>query len=1032
MRFSQLRIIIVALSLSWAQFSVAEEERLLSAEVPDPEAVQAFREYWRSFELYEQKTRQDSKQLYQQQWQDIRSQYEENQKQLTSHQLGRLKDAAEKYKKHLQQYPNAENRPLVMLNLAQIQNLIAENLQKIDASSGAFNKQEALTILKDLEKGYPEFSYREEALYLRALILESLNKRDEALTVWQNLAVNARNKVHSIHANLAVGDYFFERDEPKQSVASYQRAEKIWQASDEKSDYELLRIQYRLSWAAYRAANLDLAVDTAAALLKPGRTAHSNETRLKIQQDAVELIGDSLYEADAFRKVKKTLAKRELEPYAAAVGLRLMNRYSANRIYEKAIEVGEYLTKEFPTAKEAPDFLMVAADAYRSAGSESKRALALERMAMMLPPESLWRTRFKDDFDAVKNMEQKSKVAGREAADYYYNYGVDSGNARSFVTAAGVYQLLIEQDPLSEETNNLRLKQAHCYFFSGKLSDAAAIYADLKTNYKLKPSTLEIAAYQLVLTNEKKWRKAFEEQVAKGNAPQKNPIVIEELKNLENSAEEFANRFPDQTRSVDLLLVVASANRDQDRFEEAKKLWERALVSEATPAQRAIAVRGLILASLKSGNNGDVVSLARRFLLLEDWQKLGSSLNGEVRGVLSAAAVNEADRLNKDGRVLEAGALLVKSAEEFKDLPNRDKIYRDGAYMMAIAGDWASAHAAAVGYQKEKLTQNIGDIIYLQARAEEFQIRFANAAKTYVQLAKKFPTHPRAMASLSRAQNLALAENDHDTAAEAAELYGDRASSRDEKLASYEQAVGYYDEAGESEKAIRAAQKRRAVAGAVSAEGMRSDLMVAETMYDGGNESKAINSMKALSQKAERQKEKMSPDVYAEVAGKTNFLLGEEARTQFEDFKISERGGSLIDRVAQKSKYFDVMAKRYDLAAASNHPEWGSRARYELAVAAESFADEMASLQVKPQGTQSDRSQKKYQDTAERLKKLAKRYYSTNLLARNRNPDLFKGNEWIDKSAVKLTGYGESDNRPKLEQSLPSAVHLDMPYQWSL
>src|SRR5690606_3748435 len=139
--------------------------------------------------------------------------------------------------------------------------------------------------------------------------------------------------------------------------------------------------------------------------------------------------------------------------------------------------------------------------------------------------------------------------------------------------AANLYEILIEDSPSGDSSNVWRIKQAHSYYFAGQFEKAANLYTELKSKHKLDDESLEISSYQLVLAREKLWREELNKANLKGQSLKESPIVIEALRNLEQSVEEFSNRFPAKERSVDLLLVAASANRDMERFSDANKYW---------------------------------------------------------------------------------------------------------------------------------------------------------------------------------------------------------------------------------------------------------------------------------------------------------------------------------------------------------------------------------------------------------------------------------------------------------------------------
>ena len=996
------------------------------AEVPDPEALNAYRQYWSAFEAYEKNVRQEGVRRFQEAWRQLEEQRGEEERKIRAEQVEALRSSAAKYRRHLREFPDAANRPFVLLNLAQILSLIGEN--SADTAGGTFAKNEALALLKEIESNHQGFVHREDAMYLRATILESMQRSEEAQKTWQALAKSGQSTIYAVHANIAVGDFLFEQGDAAAALRNFEAAEGILIRLGESPDpEEALRIKYRIAWAAYKSAELGKVIEAASSLLQPLAAVHSNEQRSKMQDDAVELIGDALFESNRMERTREVLQRREFLSFAPAIGLRTVQRYLNNGVHGEAVKVADHVIQTWPAARELPDLLTASADALRAQKIVNRSIVQLEQLALLLPAQSLWRAKHAGDHAAIARMEDRAFTAAKTVANHHYEFGMSSGSLKAFAAASAFYDLLVDFAPNDNDANTWRLRIANCAYFSNQLDVAAQGYADLKANHKLDRATLEIASWQEVLTAEKRWRAAFEKAVTRGEDPIKDSETLTQLNALEKSIDEFANRFPGQTRAVDLLLVGASANRDQERFEQASKFWQRSLVSGPTSAQRAIAIRGLVFANMKNGSPADVIATAGKFLKLEDWKKLGLTLGSELQGVLAAATLDEGERLNKDGRVLEAGQVMVSIAREFPDIPQRDKIWRDGAYMLAIAGWWADAQTAAEDYLKTTMNRNRGDMVYLLARSHEYQIRLREAADRYFELAQKYPTHPKALTALDRAERLGVADGDWKLAGEAAALAGEKLPNREERLAAMKRAVDHMSRSGNVERSSQVAAQRLAASNSTLTK-YESQLLLAKANFDAGREQQAVDDLEILAKRLDEERTQASRPVAAEV----NFLLGEEARRKFDDFNIFERSGTLADKVATKMQLFEELVLRYDKSASTGFAAFAARARYRLAEAAELLADEIASIQSRSDVSVTLKSQTRYNDSIAKLKELAKKYHSNNLIAQRKDPAAYKDNEWVKRSAIKMSAFGDKSAPSSLTEQLPAAVGADLPQQWSL
>ena len=1001
-------------------------------EMPDAHAAKAFKEYWHAFEAYEAKLLKEGEEQYKRQWSEVRANYQKARGEVDGERLAALRRAESRYRQHLADHPKETNRPFVLLDLAQILNLIADASQKSDHSGAMNYRTHALATLRDLATDYPDFVYRDQALYLRAVILEALDQDDEALAAWKTLASSARSTLYGVHARVAVGDHYFKRETPREAMIAYQEALQTLPAVHaDDEEYERLRINYRLAWAAYRATELDVTVKAAKALLEPGIRIRSRDERRKIEQDAVDLIGDALFEADQGGKTRAFLRTRDLIDHAGAIGIRMLSRYSAKAAYSVAAELGEFLAENLPLCREYPEILQSLADAHDKLGHLPRRLVALERLALLLPAQSLWRARYRGEPAALRKMEALAGAAATSVATAHYDAGMASGSAKEFQAAAAFYDLLIEHLPNVDAATTWRLRRAHCRYFAGDVDEAASLYASLKVGHKVDPETLQIASYQLVLAHERRWRMAFAKAQEQGINPVAAPSVLAAVVDLEKAADEFAARFPGQSRAVDLLLVAASTNRDMERFEPASRYSQRVLLSQPSPAQRAIAIRGIIVATLKTGSPGDVVELTRRFLKLEDLSALGSAVTNELRGVLATAALDEGRRLSGQGQVREAGTLMTQVAVEFADVPNRDRLWRDGAYMLAIAGEWAEAQQAAEGYLRSGLTKSRGDMTYLLARAHEYQLSLGEAARFYLELGRQSPPHSRGFASLVRAERLAVAEGDHALAAAAAAAQAEQAPKEPQRLAAFTRAVSESLAAGDPNGALALARRRQRIS-RTPAERLRSELLVQRATAATGAAEEAADSLQILAKEIERSRGKLAAEDYAALVGEVHLGLGDEARQKFEDFRIAERSGNATDNITAKTNMFDELATHYDRVAATAPPRFATEARFRLAAAAEALADEIAAIPSRTDETLTARAQSRYQATIERLKTLARKYYSSNVLAARRDPARYRGNDWVKKSALRLTDERSADPDQRHREALPIAMPTQLPSSWSL
>lgn len=1018
--------IIVTLGLFGTPLALSED--LSGSNDQGPEAYVKF---WDAFETYENKKVNAALKDHNEAMNSLRSHYAQEKAKITDAQIAALQKSAGKYKKQLADHPGAPNRPYVLLNLAQVLNMIGDIMLKDNKNSGTFSKSEALEYLVDINNRHSDFSQVEQANYLRAVILETMDRPDDAFIVWRALSANSSSTIYGVRAAVASGDYYFRKEQAADAVGYYRNALVLLEKVNPKSrNYEAARINYRLAWAAHRAAEPNTALKAALTLFEPSMTSATLEKRSRFQLDAIDLAGDSLYDLNNRSVTSKTLKLVGFGQFAPAIGERLMANFVKNNIFQEAVFVGELLANDYPVAAETPQILTYLAKAQKGLKNRQKEINALEKIAMFLPAQSLYRSKHQKSPDYIRTMETLAQSAAREVSDHYYDYGLSTGNVRAFMTASSYYESLAVNSPNDPQANHWRLRKGHCLYFSGKYKEADEIYASLKNEYKVDTEILQVAGYQHVQTNEKRWRDDFTKAMEKGQDPLKDPVTLATLSALEGSIDDFSARFPDQQRSIDLLLVGAGANRDMERFERASRYWQRALVSKPSDAQRGVAIRGMIFSSMKLGTPYEVAAITRKFLKLENWSKLGPRLENELKSVLAESSLDEGKNQNLNGNALEAGIFMTSIAEEFPDLPRRARIYRDGAYLLAIGGEWAKAEDASIKFLKSGLIQHKDDLTYLLARAQEYQLKLKDAAKTYFTLAESYPLHIKSANALKRAEDLAVAEHDYLLAANAAALQAKRAKGQ-ARLAYFRRASEYMEKGDDPDKARELAQAARNVA-KTQAEKFSAQLVIGKLLLAKGSTQDGIDNLRELSKQVLRS-ENLSRGERAILAGEVFFLLGEDDLGKFSGYNLFERDGDMAAKIKTKERYFNGLKSEYTQSIAANHPEWSARSRYQLASAAQAFADEISMIPSKSGDKVSFRTSSQYQRVAKTFSDYAKRLHSENVLAASKNPATYRDNDWIRRSKVVINGgnYDEKDDIRQYEQ-LPVSYKNNLPSEWSL
>lgn len=1006
--------IVFVLGLCFASLPATAES--LRLEFVEDNSLKAYSDYWRNFDDYEKHKFLDRKGQHFEAWDRLKTEWNIKERSLTEAQLADLKGAAKRYERQLKEHPTAGSTPYARMNLAQVYHQIGIHQYSQKASEPY--KRQALAVLADLNKNQPGFALNDEVLYLRATILESLESQESAFNVWQSLARNGKDSIYTVHAHIALGDASFEKEKAELALRSYEKASEILgRISSEDSAYEKIRVDYRRAWAAYRSADLDQSIAASQNLLKPELDFKRISLQKRMTQDACDLIGDALFEQNEINQTKDYLQRDLLRPFASNIGLRILGRFASNPSPTQTTDLGEFLLEQYPSSKESPEIATILADTYRATQNEQKYIATLERLSLMLPKSSIWRVQHRNEPTVIAAMEAKALNANQLLAGKFYENGMIQRSQSNFETARTYYDALLRFDPGNSEAETWDLRRANSLYFAHHYEEADKAYEAFKKRPNVQSTNLEVAFYQQALSREKIWRNSLS-QFNEGEA-RPDSSSMAKLKSFQDGISAFADRFPNQSTVVDLLLLAANANRDLKQDATAESLWNRALLSSPNPTQRTLAIRGLVQTRVKRGKAEDTLSLARNYLNLEDFDQLGISFQRELVNVVASSAKEYAASLNARGKILEAGQLLLAVAKEFPKVPDRDNLYRDGAYYMALSGHWKDSEKAANEYLAEQNAGgNTDDLLYLKARSLEYQLRFKKAAEAHMDLVERFPRFAKASQSAQRSEMLAAAEDDYQLAGRAAALVSNYQKSQDEKTNSLLRSAEYYAKARAWPDSLKILARAERETKSPNAR-MQAQLQTAKIWNAQGQGDKALVSYRKLASEAESQRDDLDKDLYRKIVSESNYLLGEALEKDF------EREASIASRIDFKGSKLEKSLAFYNKAISADDAEWSSRARFKAAQLAETMSHSIQSILAKSEG----KVDHNLGEQAKRWLQVSQQYHTQNLMARQKDPYRFKDVVWIERSALKASGL-----QPQVEpaaRNLPSALDTTQPYQWS-
>jgi hypothetical protein len=907
---------------------------------------------------------------------------------------------------------------------------LGELQKEISTEEAQHSFYEALQIAEDIQKNNETENNRpilSQTIYISALIQDRLNNTEAAINSLSKLTDLYQTDIVSIYALMTLGDISYNRARFGDAMRFYQeaqsRAEKLKTVEIDPLQPKIL---YRLSWASFKSDNISITLETIAKLWRNYHWGQGFLDVRAVSADAIFLLSSSLYSRNSNPLTSKFLSYNL--PISSSVIARLMALQTSSGFHDKAIFSGESCLKTNSLSKETPLILNYLANSYHVSGNAIKAEEYLERLALILPPKSLWRTQFHKDLEQINQMEKLSEAAALKLAASFYSNGLVSGNPKSFQKAESMYRLLITSLPTDSRSPDWKLKIAHSNFFAKKYDKAFTKYKDTIEDSELSPEQLKLALYQSVMAAENAWRILLSQLSTNGQNLQKSEELLQLAHRVENSVNHYVERFPQDSRSIDLLLVAASVHRDMENYDRAQKLCERVLVLEANSSQRALAIRGILYAKIKTSSPRDIIESAFNFLKLEQWSSMDPGLYLELNGTLSTALLAEADRLRSEGLVAEAGRLLTEIASVTPDLPEREKILRDGAYFFGIAGQWLQAEQSAIKYLNSRNKKFKDDMQYLLARATEYQLKVAESALAYFELAKNYPEHSKAAVSLDRAKTLADAESLEDLKLRIANLKLERSRNNDQKIRSIDDILEILIKQDLYNDAEKLARSRLRLSNNLE-EKYRSRYKLATIAYLSGSKQDGLDELKILDRQVSDNKSKLKVEQYKILLGEINLFRAKHYQNAMQDINLNTSSDTQRS-INQKADLFAQSCQFYEKVIAQSDGALVAQARYEMAYTAESLANQIAGIYIRSELTTKLIARTRNKETIQRLHNLAQSQYAKNVLMSRQNPGSDGRSQWVLLSQSRLNSNPSQSVSSEYEDIPPIASYGGIISQW--
>jgi TolA-binding protein len=837
---------------------------------------------------------------------------------------------------------------------------------------------------------------------------------------------------------------------------------------------------YKLAWTYFQKFDYDSAISAFKRLIAfyDARRDSQDETAralsAELRNEAIEYLARSLAEddwdgdgvADANAGVDRAVGYLEggaayEEEILAAYANALVELHDQDK-YEEAIDVLRRLIRRNPLDPQNPKLQERIVAIYDVMGRKEDAAAARSEMATLFSPTGAWYAANRHDLSVIARADELVELTIRQEATLHHQAaqelrrrGLEEGRrallveaAAEYQTAARAYAEYLAGYPKSKHAYDMRFFYAETLFFSGRFTEAADQYAQVRdaearTRYREGAAFSAIKSIEQEISLQVSQRKlaaradpstpadqaaaevSEEAAIAEGQSdrgvirvvPEELPSVTARwLAEVDRYLELGLSREDDPERRPKLAFQAAEMLHRFRQFGQSRPRLE-ALIDDHPTTDVAGFAAALIIDSYRREN--DWGNLEKWAKILEE-RKLGKAeeqerLAADIRAFKLGAQFQKAESLLEDKRYLAA-------AREFERIVDADTAgtlqFADKAlYNAALAYEAVRYYDSAARIFERIVTEPrfagsefLESALFALAENHSRFFDFEAASESYLRLVDKNPKNPQSPFALAEAARLLDNDGKLRSAALNYERYANLYPERSDAAAVLYRAAEVYKKMGDRRQADRIyalVRERYAMEPAAGPLVVHATLELADSALAAKNRRQAADLYQQVI--AEFNARGMQPGtVEAEWAAKAKFALIE---LKYEEYANIELRGSL-DAMGKQIQRKEALLKELEAAYIDIFPykalEWTFAGYFRIGKIYEEFASTLYEAPVP--AALSDEEQDIYQmeleDVGVRYEDTAvERYITTVEKAR----ELKFRNPWTELALAAVNRYRPAD-----------------------
>ncbi|MEZ4461257.1 MAG: tetratricopeptide repeat protein [bacterium] len=850
--------------------------------------------------------------------------------------------------------------------------------------------KEAQEIYKEILQQYPAYERLDEVIYRLGRGLIDAGKGAEAVSFLQRLVKNYPNSKYLPDAQLALGEFFFEKELLGAARDSYTAV--LGYNDPRLQDYAM----YKLGWVLFNQSEFRESVNTFK------KVVESSEKRVGFQNQAINDLVIVFAEIDGgWKEARDYLLAKKGEDFMYNKLGQMAGLLEAQGKDDSAVEIYEWFVEKRPNDPKVPQWAESIIIAKKKEVNDLEGLeKQMNRFVAYFAENGTWWTKNKADEPAINNANLLVDASLAYLSNFFHRRAQEKGDVGDYQKAADYYTQYIKKFPNTSAAFDMNFFLAEILLLNLNQPERAAeqyqkvveLYRDNKIPEGVKKEDAEsmakdsayavVTAYnELVKTNHpdsilvemakydesKRAKQATNQRAESVDTPPipTTPLLKYELKFVEAS-DQFANMFPKEEVTPTVDFVAAEVYKSRGHYDKAVPRYESIIQNAPKHRYASFAGNSLLEANYRLKRWDEVEKWARHLL---DNKIFDVTPKEKLQSAIAYAINQRAIDLKNNKEFDKAAKELLRLADEFPEselapgaLFNAAAIYE--------AGDQTKEALATYTRVIEKYPKNLNapQAIFVMGAIYESRADFANAAEYFARLGSnakyvneegtevEYKDHPNAPDAVYNSGVLLEAMEKWDDSIAAYEkymkVYPNRENVRDVALH-----LAYLEREKKDWKAAKTRfedfLKRKDVKETEKVEIYDQVGLLVGELKDKNWEktqdeyfTKSVETWKKLTDEADKRKTSY-------YAAEARFLQAEKIYFEFAKVKLGFPMSALQKALLKKGELEQAAEGIYTEVIAMESPRWVAASAFRVGQMYKNFSDELYNLPM-PEGLTPD------------------------------------------------------------------------------